>query len=28
MNDEGTFENTAIDYMYPYVEFEAFHDFK
>lgn len=28
MNDEGTFENTAIDYMYPYVEFEEFHDFK
>lgn len=28
MNDEGTFENTAIDYMYPYVEFAAFYDFK
>jgi acetolactate synthase-1/2/3 large subunit len=28
MNDEGTFENTAIDYMYPYIEFEEFYDFK
>lgn len=28
MNDEGTFENTAIDYMYPYIKFEEFNDVK
>lgn len=28
MNDEGIFENTTIDHMYPFEEFEKFHDSK